>query len=254
MTKAASTETEKATAAQGANERRRWLSYASALALMLSASRAVGQLPTAAQYGEPIVIDGLAAVLGGADPLEPPRPILQSDVELRARLALLSRDQERAIHAPLPHALLRATLDELIGQHLIAIEAERVQIPAPRPSDIKTELRNIEREAGGVDALTRLLDHMDATHIDLEQLALRRALVSAFLRANLEGVTVVTEAEVDVRLRAEPERFADKTAQGARAAAKALLATEALHRNIEHWVRVLRARTRVQIFADYDAP
>jgi hypothetical protein len=85
-------------------------------------------------------------------------------------------------------------------------------------------------------------------------MALRRALVSAFLRANLEGVTVVTEPEVEDRLRAEPDRFVSETPEGARAEVRALLAREALARNIEHWVRVLRARTRVRVFAAYGTP
>lgn len=204
-----------------------------------------------AQFGEPILIDGLAAVLGGADTLDAPRPILHSDVELRARLALLARDAERGMSAPLPHSLLRATLDELIGEQLIAVEAERVQIPAPRAADIDVELQAIEREAGGATAIAELLSHMDASRSDLEAMALRRAMVSAFLRANLEGVTVVTEAEVDDRLRAEPERFASERPEAVRSAVRAVLAHEALTRNIEHWVRVLRARTRVRVFAVY---
>jgi hypothetical protein len=212
------------------------------------------QGPNLVEFGEATLVDGLAAVLGGADPLDPPRPILRSDVELRARLALLGRDAERALYATLPSALLQATLDELIGQHLIAIEAERVQIPAPRPADIARELENLEREAGGPAALSRLLSHLDATRQDLESMALRRALVSAFLRANLEGVTVVTEPEVEDRLRAEPDRFVSETPEGARAEVRALLAREALARNIEHWVRVLRARTRVRVFAAYGTP
>jgi hypothetical protein len=164
---------------------------------------------------------------------------------------LLARDAERGMSAPLPHSLLRAMLDELIGEQLIAVEAERVQIPAPRAADINIELQTIEREAGGAAIIAELLSHMDASRSDLEAMALRRAMVSAFLRANLEGVTVVTEAEVDDRLRAEPERFASERPEAVRSAVRALLAHEALTRNIEHWVRVLRARTRVRVFAVY---
>lgn len=220
-----------------------------ALLLLLSAAPVLAQSP--AQFGEPILVDGLAAVLGGADTLDVPRPILHSDVELRARLALLGRDPERGLSAALPHSLLRATLDELIGEQLIAVEAERVQIPAPRAVDINQELQTIERQAGGSAAIAELLSRMDASRSDLEAMALRRAMVSAFLRANLEGVTVVTEAEVDDRLRAEPERFASERPEAVRSAVRALLAHEALTRNIEHWVRVLRARTRVRVFAVY---
>jgi hypothetical protein len=209
--------------------------------------------PSAAETSEALLLDGLAAVLGGTDPLDPPRPILQSDVELCARLALLPRDSERALFAELPRSLLRATLDQLIGEQLIAIEAERVQIAAPRPADIARELSNIEREAGGRRALVRLLARLDASQVELEAMALRRAVISAFLRANLEGVNVATDAEVDARLRAAGDDFAGESRQSARAAVRALLEQEALTRNIEHWVRVLRARTRVRVLA-YASP
>ena len=211
------------------------------------------QPPSAAQGTEPVLIDGLAAVLGGTDPLDPPRPILQSDVELRARLALLPQDSERALFAELPRSLLKAALDELIGEQLIAIEAERVQIAAPRSMDIAHELGNIEREAGGRRGLVRLLARLDASQLELEAMALRRALISAFLRANLEGVNVVTDAEVDARMRSAGSSWSDESPEAARAAVRAALMQEALTRNIEHWVRVLRARTRVRVFA-YAAP
>jgi len=200
-----------------------------------------------------VLIDGLAAVLGGTDPLDPPRPILQSDVELRARLALLPRDSERALFSELPRSLLKAALDELIGEQLIAIEAERVQIAVPRPSDIARELANIEREAGGRRVLVRLLARLDASQVELETMALRRAVISAFLRANLEGVNVVTDAEIDARMRAAGTSYVDESPEAARAAVRADLEQEALTRNIEHWVRVLRARTRVRVLA-YASP
>ena len=200
-----------------------------------------------------MLIDGLAAVLGGTDPLDPPRPILQSDVELRARLALLPRDSERALFSELPRSLLKAALDELIGEQLIAIEAERVQIAVPRPSDIARELANIEREAGGRRVLVRLLARLDASQVELETMALRRAVISAFLRANLEGVNVVTDAEIDARMRAAGTSYVDESPEAARAAVRADLEQEALTRNIEHWVRVLRARTRVRVLA-YASP
>jgi hypothetical protein len=164
---------------------------------------------------------------------------------------LLGRDPKRGLHLPLPHSLLRATLDELIGEHLIAIEAERVQIPAPRAADVDHELQMIERDASGPAVISELLSRVDAARADLEAMALRRAMVSAFLRANLEGVTVVTDAEIDDRLRAEPERFAGEQPEAVRAAVRSVLSREALTRNIGHWVRVLRARTRVRVFPVY---
>jgi hypothetical protein len=220
-----------------------------ALAVCTATARAQ---PMAASGEQRPPLDGLAAVLGGGDPLDPPRAVLRSDVELRARLSLLGHDSEHALFGALPASLLRATLDELLGEQLIAIEAERVQIAAPRASAVADELAVIEREAGGHRTIVRLLARLDASQLELEAMARRRALISAFLRANLEGVTVVTDREVEQRLAAEPERYAAETAPARAAAARADLAKEALARIIEQWVRVLRARTRVRVFAVFE--
>ncbi|MEY4582290.1 MAG: hypothetical protein RL701_6993 [Pseudomonadota bacterium] len=202
-------------------------------------------------------LDGLAAVLGGGTALEPVRTILRSDVELRARLSLMGRNSDRALFGELPRGLLQATLLELIGENLIALEAERVQITPPGAADISRELGEIEREAGGRQSVAQLLGWVEASRLELDAVAERRALIGAFLRANLEGVTVVTEAEVDTRLRDDAERYAgagQQSREAVRAAVRAVLAKEALTRHIEHWVRVLRARTRVRVFAVYDSP
>ncbi|MET0385606.1 MAG: hypothetical protein ABW321_06590 [Polyangiales bacterium] len=221
--------------------------------LGLGFGRVVAQPPSAAVVAESTTVDGLAAVLGGADPLEPTRTILQSDVELRARISLLGLGNERALFGELPRSLLRATLDELIGEHLIAIEAERVKITPPSPVDVQRELIEVEREAGGQHWLARLTSWLGATDSELTQLAERRALIGAFLRANLEGVSVVTDAEVDARLRDDWASYIAESPESARVTVRAILAKDALRRTIEHWVRVLRARTRVRVFAAYEA-
>jgi hypothetical protein len=212
------------------------------------------QPPSAAGAASLVLIDGLAAVLGDPSALEEPRAVLRSDVELRARLSLLAHDSNRALFGELPGSLLRATLDQLLGEQLIALEAERVQIAKPRPAEVAAELAAIERESGGRRAIMQLLARLDASHLELESMAERRALIGSFLRANLEGVTVVSEREIDERMRADGARLEGQTPRAARELIRAVLAREALARNIEHWVRVLRARTRVRVFAVFETP
>lgn len=219
----------------------------------LAAGVASAQPPSAAAES-PVIVDGLAAVLGDPSALEEPRAVLRSDVELRARLSLLGRDANRALFGELPGSLLRATLDQLLGEQLIALEAERVQIAKPKPGEVAAELAAIEREAGGRRAIMQLLARLDASHVELEAMAERRALIGAFLRANLEGVNVVSEREIDERMRADGARLEGQTPAAARELIRAVLAREALARNIEHWVRVLRARTRVRVFAVFETP
>jgi hypothetical protein len=211
------------------------------------------QPPTATERAPFVLLDGVAAVLGGSEPGEPTRTILRSDVELRARLSLLARDSERGLFGELPGSLLAATLDELLGEQLIAAEAERVQIAQPRGSEVAREQQAIVDEAGGRRLVAQLLGRLDTSAPELETMARRRALIGAFLRANLEGATVVTEGQIDERLRTEAARYAGIDMAEARAIARASIAKTALARNIERWVRVLRARTRIRVFAIFEA-
>ncbi len=203
--------------------------------------------------GPPVVrVDGLAALVGGNAPAAGVDVILRSDVELRARISLLGQDRERALSADLPAALLSATLMELVGEALIAREADRVQIAPPGQVEVQREKDRMTLMAGGSAWLQALTLHMGASASELDVIARRRALAAAFLSANLEGAMLITESEVEERYRVEQELYADADPAKVRELIRARLAKEALNRNIERWVRVLQARTPVRMFANFD--
>jgi hypothetical protein len=197
-------------------------------------------------------VDGVAAAIGGTA-TERADVILLSDVELRARMALLGRDPEQALRRELPTGLLSAALRELIGEHLIAREAERVQVAQPTAAGVAEERLRTLISAGGIERVTELLQQMGANASELDASAQRRALVGAFLRANLEGTTVITDREIDEGLASGGVRYAGVPTQAARAEVRAQLSRAALGRNIERWVRVLRARVPVRIYAAFEA-
>ncbi|HEX7477507.1 MAG TPA: hypothetical protein VF331_06850 [Polyangiales bacterium] len=199
-------------------------------------------------------IDGLAVLIGGSGPGEGVEVILRSDVELRARLSLLRDDAERALTAALPSGLLSATLSELIGEALIAREAERVQIATATAADVQREKQRLIVGAGGAAQLGALLTKLGASEAEIDTLARRRAVAAAFLSANLEGAMLVTDGEVEQRYQADPASFAGLDPQKARDLIRASLRSEALNRNIERWVRVLSARTPLRVFAHFDEP
>ena len=234
--------------------RMRWANSVRCAGLLLSSLCAAALSAQSLAPGSLVRVDGLAAVVGGAEQGDPERIILRSDVELRARLLLLKHDPERGLFGELPASLLSATLEELIGEQLIAAEAERVQIAAPRGSEIAREREAMEREAGGHRLVAQLFGRLDASASELDDMARRRAVVGAFLRANLEGASMVSEAEIDARLRADAAKYAGVDPAQARAVVRAAIAKLALARNVERWVRMLRARTRVRVFALSQAP
>jgi hypothetical protein len=158
------------------------------------------------------------------------------------------------LHGELPSGLLSAALRELIGERLIAREAERVQITRPTQSMVQQEKQRLLSSAGGVDRVWALLDRLGASPVELDGMAERRALVGAFLRANLEGTGVITEREIEEQLARDRARYAGRDAEGARAAVRSMLQRQSLARNIERWVRVLRARVPVRIYAAFESP
>lgn len=214
----------------------------------------LGILPESASAQSVVTtrVDGVAAAIGGTAG-ESADMILQSDVELRARLLLLGRDEAAALHLELPAGLLSAALRELIGEKLIAREAERVQITRPTQAMVAQERQRLVAAAGGPDRVSGLLAAIGASATELDGMAERRAVVGAFLRANLEGTTLITEREIDAQIARDRAQYAGQNPALVRAQVRTILARLSLARNIERWVRVLRARVPVRIYAAFES-
>lgn len=192
-------------------------------------------------------VEGLAAIIGGHYPGPQVDTLLRSDVELRARLHLAQAGEPDAD----PTAdLLRASLQELIGEVLIAREARRVQVGALRAVDVERERVAIAESVGGEAVLYRWLQRRGASEAEIDRMAERRAQVSLFLAANLEGEHI-TRAEVDAALSAAGVDPAAASAER-REATRALLSKQALQAAVERWMRVLHARSVVRVYATFD--
>jgi hypothetical protein len=205
----------------------------------------------AAAEEAPERMDGLAVLVGGDAPGQGVDAILLSDVELRARILQAGQSKDPVALDPLPSTLLQATLNEIIGEHLIAREARRVQAASTSAADVERERRQLARAAGGQERMQALLELLSATTDELEAIARRRALVGAFLSANLEGVTIVTDSEVERAYEAEKSAFAGQERAAALAELRTRLSRRALDRTIQRWVSVLRSRTTVRVYVQY---
>ena len=197
--------------------------------------------------------DGVAAVVGAYSGGQDVDLILLSDVDLVARIALTGAEGGSAsIGAlPLPSGLLASALERLLGEVLIAREAERVRIQPPTEPQVAAEVVRIEEEAGGAAQLAALLVETDASPEEIEVLARRRALVASFLEANLEGTTSITDAEVEATYESGEHPFADASLEQVRESLRAWLAQSAVRRAVRRWVGVLRGRVPLQILVEY---
>ncbi|MBC7170941.1 MAG: hypothetical protein H5U40_00855 [Polyangiaceae bacterium] len=177
--------------------------------------------------------------------------MLHSDVELVARLSIAARAGDPFAIRSLPDSLLSAALDQIVNEVLIAREADRVRGAHVGSRDLEREWGRLEQSLGGPSGVRSFLHHLGADEAELRQVAARRALVAAFLRAHLDGGEVVTEAEVE-RIYASGEHpFDGRPLEEVREPLRAHLRAERLEAAVARWVRVLRGRTSVRITAPY---
>lgn len=195
--------------------------------------------------------DGIAAIVGADTPRADALVILHSDVDFRARLRLIREQPGRPHLGPLPRGLLHATLDELIGEALIAREARRLQLPSPTQRQLRDERRRLEQLAGGRDSFLSLVGALGVTEDEIRAVVRRRALVSSFLEANLEGAASVSDERIEEVFASGQHPFIGQELGEVREAMRVWLATAALEEAVARWVQVLRSRTTVRVLAPY---
>lgn len=194
--------------------------------------------------------EGIAALVGGPTPGPGVVVILRSDVDLRARVGV-SRDAPELPLGPLPAPLLAVALDEVIGEVLIEREADRLRAAQPSEEEIERERQRLLRQAGGAERLEALIAALGVPRAEIEAIARRRAYVNAFLRANLEGTTVVSDAQVDRVYESGAHPFAGRPLADVRELLRMWISQRTLRRDVRRWIEVLRSRTTVRVVAEW---
>ena len=207
-----------------------------------------------AQGPSPVRVEGVAALVGGSTPGPGTVAILRSDVTLRARIAIAGASERAPSNTALPEPLLAAALDELIGEVLIAREADRLRAAQPSAEELARERERLEAQAGGAERLSAVLAAASAGAPELEAIARRRAYVAAFLHANLEGGTAVSDAQLARVYESGEHPFVGRPLEEVSEPLRALIAQSALRRDVRRWIEVLRRRTPVRVIAEWRRP
>jgi hypothetical protein len=215
------------------------LAFAAGLACALGAR---------AQSEAPLPQEALVAIVGAETPQPGTDLVLLSDVELRARMDL----GPAGLRTRPTRALLAATLDEILGEVLIAREAARLHAAEPTDAEVRAQRDRLAATLGGEAALGQLLAQVGTDPDELEQMSRRRAIVDAFLRANLEGTTQVSDARVEEVFASGEHPFSGMSLDAIRESLRAWLAVRALSADVARWVEVLRHRTTVRILFALD--
>lgn len=196
------------------------------------------------------IVDAVVAVVGGAAPAPGVDTVVLSDVEFRARHRRLQRLDVGDVRAVLAAAIdadeRRAALDAIVGEVLIAREAERVRIAPASAADVARERARIVESAGGAERIGTLLVAPFGSEEELDGWARRRATVGQFLRANLEGASAVTERDVADAHAAGGHPFEGRPLEDIAPLLRAWLTQRAVERATSRWVATLRARTVVR--------
>lgn len=196
-------------------------------------------------------VDGLAAVVGGLAPGPEVISIYRSDVALRARFALLRAGAGDAALGPLPSSLLKASLDELVGEALVASESMRLSLAKPSAEQVRQERQRLAFGVGGEAQLQEIARALNVDEADLAAIAERKAVVSGFLTANLEGTLEVSPAELEQAFEEQAHPFGAGSFSEVKEQLRAWLTQRRMQASVARWVESLRARTPVRRLADF---
>ncbi|MFK8003718.1 MAG: hypothetical protein AB8H86_29410 [Polyangiales bacterium] len=217
----------------------------------LSAERADAQSSSVeTQSASTQRVEGVAVRVGERGTTAPV-VFLLSDVELRARLRLAGESRGPLPLGELPPELLRATLDELVGEALMSREGERVQLPEPSERAVRREVRRLENLGGGPERTTALLSALGASADELRASARRRAQASIFLESNLQADAAVDDIELERVYEGGEHPFIGQELDDVREAMRVWLLRSRIAGAVERWVEALSARETVVYFAPY---
>jgi hypothetical protein len=222
------------------------MALAPAPALLLALAAAAQAAPPAPRADAPSrIVEQVVAVVrnpAGA----PPRAITLTKLTEETRIALVGRGAVAAAFRPLDAAALRAALDWLVDQMLVADEAERLRVDEVDRDEIAAELRRFRARFASRSEYERFLSTLDLPEDDLAATLARGIRVSRYLESRVGRSSRVGDAEVDAYLRA---RGADAGSAAAREAVRGHLAEEKVTAQVKQLLADLRARADVRVVA-----
>jgi hypothetical protein len=174
----------------------------------------------------------------------PPRVVTLTKLTEEARIALVSRGASAAATGPLDAEALRAALDWLLDQMLLADDAARLRVDEVPRDDVLSELRRFKAQFAAPPDYASFLQDSDLTEEELLVTLARMVRVQRYVASRVGRPARVPDDEVDRWLR---ERGATPAPGPAREAARAQLADERTRAQVKDLIAELRARAEVRI-------
>jgi hypothetical protein len=174
----------------------------------------------------------------------PPRAITLTKLIEEARIALVGRGAVAAAFRPLDDEALRAGLDWLLDQMLVADEAGRLGLEEVERDALLADLRRFRARFGSEADYARFLAEADIAEEDLLVTLERGLRVRRYLESRVGRWARVTEEEVDAYL---AERGADRTSVAARDAVRAHLVERKVAAQVKQLLADLRGRAEIRV-------
>ncbi len=197
------------------------------------------------------VVERVVAVI--RSPASPQaRVVTLTRVEDETRVALVARGGTLAATARLDGKALRAGLEWVIEQTLLADEAARLQIFEVDPADVAAELQRFRARFATPAEYEAFLARFDLGVDDLSAILARTLRVNRYVESRAGRAADLPEPEVRAYVAAHAAEL-PRDAAAARAAARALLGQERFAAEARVLAADLRARAEVRILHDVGA-
>lgn len=189
------------------------------------------------------VVEQVVAVVRNS-PGAAPRVVTLTKLTEEARIALVSRGAVEAAFRPLDAEALRAALDWLLSEMLVADEAARLQMSDLGRETVAAEVRRFRGRFGGPAEVDRFLLATELSEEDLAAALARSLRVQRYLESRVGHGARVADDDVDAYVR---ERGLATQTQAAREVVRGQLAEDRASAQVRELVADLRARSQIRI-------
>jgi hypothetical protein len=174
----------------------------------------------------------------------PPRIVTFTKLVEEARIALVSRGATEAATGPLDRAALRAALEWLLDQMLVADEASRLRLDEVDRDALAAEVRRFRAHFATAAAYQRFLSQGELSEDELAVILARMIRVERYVQSRVGRSARVGDDEVDRWL---AERGAPGAGAPARDAARTQLVEDRARAQVKELLSELRGRADIRI-------
>ena len=208
------------------------------LAVAFALALASASLPPAGE-----VVEEVVAVIRNP-PSAPPRIVTYTKLVEEARIALVSRGATEAASGPLDGPALRAALEWLIDQTLVADEAAKLRLDEVDREALRAELRAFQGRFPSFAEYERFLERAELTEDELVATLARMLRVERYVQSRVGRSAKVADLEVDRWL---GERGVPAAPGAVRDAARSELSERLAAKQVRDLLAELRSRADVRI-------